>query len=486
MQGISSLLRQRLRSRPAPEVHPDSDTLSAYVEQVLSSEERSRVVLHLANCSDCREVVALSLPEVEQVQVIHTLPQRSSWLSAFRWVAATATIAVAATLVIERPWQGPSETGPNQTGVVLTPKPAPQVAPQQQTTPPVSPTIAADAAAPSRLSNQSTLGAAAVPLRSSNARSTAPTVAQAPVRLQDNSSAARLRVSEVVEIVAGQPVATEAYYRPNGDRHDYVNTKFFASDQEGDHGHASASGGLVANLPASPAAGTTGGPVSGDSARRRQQVPPIQLGRVIASADALTITPPHTSSATPAPQTDNSLDKMHFATKVRTKITEGFKAMARNGSSRPPAAANSFLGSNAINVSAADAGVEMESVQASQEQFRWGISDDGKLIKSADSTQWHEAYSQSGDLHFSVVVSYGRDVWAGANHATLIHSSNGGMDWQRLKVPDAASGDITAISLDSGYVQVKTAGGQSFVSHDRGMTWVPLRQVRPGNSSQPK
>src|SRR5215813_14208430 len=106
MQEISNSLRQRLRARPEPEIHPDPDQLTAYVEQLLPSAERATVVEHLAECSYCREVVALSLPESQQQPVVaHESARSRWWIPAYRWAAAAATVAIAATLVIEKPWQ---------------------------------------------------------------------------------------------------------------------------------------------------------------------------------------------------------------------------------------------------------------------------------------------------------------------------------------------------------------------------------------------
>src|SRR5690242_11170178 len=63
MPEFSSLLRQRLGAASVPPVHPDADTLAAYAEDLLSAPERSQVIQHLSLCSDCRDVVALVLPE---------------------------------------------------------------------------------------------------------------------------------------------------------------------------------------------------------------------------------------------------------------------------------------------------------------------------------------------------------------------------------------------------------------------------------------
>jgi hypothetical protein len=113
---------------------------------------------------------------------------------------------------------------------------------------------------------------------------------------------------------------------------------------------------------------------------------------------------------------------------------------------------------------------------APAERVHWSISPEGKLIKSSDLSMWHEAYPQKDNLLFKVVVAEGHDVWAGGNHMTLIHSWNGGVDWKKLKLGDAATGDITEIQIGDGDVQVKTSNNQTFVSQDGGVTWVPLKQ----------
>src|SRR5215510_4991169 len=85
MPELPNLLRQRLGlrtpswgdpgtvGRETPlgkghaQTHPDADTLTAYAEQLLLQDERNRVLNHLAACGQCREVVMLSLSQIETV-----------------------------------------------------------------------------------------------------------------------------------------------------------------------------------------------------------------------------------------------------------------------------------------------------------------------------------------------------------------------------------------------------------------------------------
>src|SRR5205807_6766117 len=124
---------------------------------------------------------------------------------------------------------------------------------------------------------------------------------------------------------------------------------------------------------------------------------------------------------------------------------------------------------------------------ASPGQLHWRVQD-GKLVNSPDLNQWHEAYPpQSDDIQFKVVEAQGHDVWAGGTNGTLVHSWNGGVDWQKLNLGDAASGDIEKISLSGGDVQVKTSNGQHLIGRDGGKTWAPLNpQSTPAQPNQPK
>jgi len=43
-----------------PGLHPDADSLNAFIEGVLPEHERLQCMAHLAECSRCREVVFLA------------------------------------------------------------------------------------------------------------------------------------------------------------------------------------------------------------------------------------------------------------------------------------------------------------------------------------------------------------------------------------------------------------------------------------------
>jgi hypothetical protein len=72
--------------------HPDADQLSAFVEHVLPAHEQEETLAHLAVCSACRSIVALSLPPVEEEPIPQ--PARRPWLSGWNLVwSGTAALA---------------------------------------------------------------------------------------------------------------------------------------------------------------------------------------------------------------------------------------------------------------------------------------------------------------------------------------------------------------------------------------------------------
>src|SRR5215469_15666863 len=114
MPEFSNLLRQRLaageRVRIPADAHPDADTLNAYAEQLLTGRERNRIVDHLSACNECREVVALSLPQAEEAAVVAAAAPAAGrrrftwkWTPAFGLAASVATLALVIVVVIEAP-----------------------------------------------------------------------------------------------------------------------------------------------------------------------------------------------------------------------------------------------------------------------------------------------------------------------------------------------------------------------------------------------
>jgi hypothetical protein len=80
--------------------HPDADQICAFVEHALPAHEREQMLDHLAVCTECRAVVALSLPEVEEPVRAPVAARFKAWWLGWRmaWPAGVATAAIVLTV----------------------------------------------------------------------------------------------------------------------------------------------------------------------------------------------------------------------------------------------------------------------------------------------------------------------------------------------------------------------------------------------------
>jgi len=97
---VPKIVLGRLRRTSNPGNHPDADLLTAFAEQALAKRERLHVLEHLAQCSECREIVSLAQPEkVEPQTALKLFSPRSPIL---RWGALAACVVVVGAVVTTR------------------------------------------------------------------------------------------------------------------------------------------------------------------------------------------------------------------------------------------------------------------------------------------------------------------------------------------------------------------------------------------------
>ena len=103
MQDIPKIVERRLKAvKPKDAAHPDADLLTAFSEQVLPRDERERMVAHLADCGECREVIAMALPANHELQA--NAFRGRGWVlwARLRWgLAAAAVVVLAAVGVLQ-------------------------------------------------------------------------------------------------------------------------------------------------------------------------------------------------------------------------------------------------------------------------------------------------------------------------------------------------------------------------------------------------
>jgi len=92
------------------ELHPDADSLNAFVEQALAAPEREQILLHMAGCGRCRQVVYLAQQaaadaEAALVPAVLTANRPSAWRRNWRlaWVPAAALASIVALVVTFHP-----------------------------------------------------------------------------------------------------------------------------------------------------------------------------------------------------------------------------------------------------------------------------------------------------------------------------------------------------------------------------------------------
>ncbi len=102
MQNVPKIVTQRLGVPAKAGKHPDPDLLAAFAEQALPQRERSSILEHLARCADCRDIVALALPETAtQLPVIDTGRTWFAWPT-LRWAFVAAGIVAIGSLGVLR------------------------------------------------------------------------------------------------------------------------------------------------------------------------------------------------------------------------------------------------------------------------------------------------------------------------------------------------------------------------------------------------
>ena len=101
MAEIPKIVGQRLRAIVDAGDHPDPNLLGAFLEKSLPQPERVRVLAHLSQCTNCREVLLLTATQPSVADAASVVPVTSGWLSprVLRWGMAVACVVVVGAVV---------------------------------------------------------------------------------------------------------------------------------------------------------------------------------------------------------------------------------------------------------------------------------------------------------------------------------------------------------------------------------------------------
>ncbi len=100
MAELPKIVRSRLaKQSSANQAHLDANLLAAFAEQTLLEHERAAVSGHLAQCRDCRELLALAVPAQERERA--AAATKRHWFLEWRWVGAAAAACCVIAVVLQ-------------------------------------------------------------------------------------------------------------------------------------------------------------------------------------------------------------------------------------------------------------------------------------------------------------------------------------------------------------------------------------------------
>ncbi len=455
--------------------HPDANLLSAFVEQALSERERATVLTHLADCAQCRELVALAFPatDVQAALQQHADSSRARsprwlgwphWLAwrALRWGMLAASVGIVMvgafrTGILKWPTaQNTARTTVAENGQ------APRVlAPSSAAGPPpaaVAPTEPAESKGPTRTADS--LKPAEPPRMTARYRAESSTLPKqrasalaggAASHAEEADKVAALEVPKVAPAKDARAVAAkEPSANPNEGQPGTTNQVSAPANSPGAAGGAFKIAPARRDLDNKSLARTQEAQVQAAPAAREKKA----NEQALENAPGQAMAPPPQSST--AQQSDEERPASGLVPRSGTQGVAGTRQKAARAVGR-------------------------HQVQLQQGALKtyWSISASGRLERSAASGGPWTELRVDDSVSFRVVTADGADVWAGGSRGALDHSADGGEHWARIKVAanqsvgQAAMAD-TIVSIrftDREHGSVTTDAHETWVTADGGQHW---------------
>lgn len=417
MEALPKIVRQRLRPQGKPGVHPRADLLTAFAEKSLTERERTRVIEHLSRCEDCREVVFLSGPQPDPVQIVGRVPNRGGWLSwpPLRWGAAVACVVIVGTAVTL------FREGPHHPDL-----------------------LERAASKTAGNANRSALPASAT--ASANRGVTAEKISEPAAK----------------EYTSGKEMAkAEPPVRPNRKAMTAIPRMPMQFDQSREingndvEATRSLSDADASNMAAAPTSATVNADANfayqpGRDKKQAQTLAPDlmnQTARVQVESGSATAAQSNESPATDLQPKSYSANSAQVSGAIGGQGTRGLADPMK---------------------------MKMDSTSATL-TARWKLTPAGTLQRSQDAGDHWDNVPVAGNTTFQALAALLADVWVGGANGLLYHSSDSGLHWAQV-VPksgdESLSGGITHIEFgDVQNGKITTTSGEGWTTSDAGKSW---------------
>ena len=408
MAEFSNPLKRGLQQMHAAALaHPDADLLTAFAEQSLTQREREQLLAHLASCSECRDVVALSLPDAPlsppSAEPVRPLFWRWPIL---RWGAVAASVVIVAGAVLignqehkkhsietQQVAEVRRESAPN-----LTPAAPATQTPVQQTLPEIA---GSSGVQRPKVRYERIPGDSQTASLPSLAKEGADKAVVEPQQKGEDLAVGKI-VAGVVAPRAQPPAA--------------VDDSASSSVYKRDAGIYSATAGMKSPVPS------------------RAAPPPNATENVAVSSAVVPVESANADQATSGVVPTNNKPETQLAARQSIQLEQG---VSKKKLTRFAAATN------------------------------WRIFD-GVLQRSFDNGQtWEQARPEA---NFRAVSTIGNEIWVGGANGLLIHSADAGQSWFALS-PGITGDVASLQFIDPKHGAVKTSTGESWETKDGGKSW---------------
>jgi hypothetical protein len=458
MQDVPKFVVKRLRETAlSGGAHPDPDLLTAFAEQSLPAREREQLMEHLARCGDCRDVLALALPETEIAPLPPLKSSPAGWLRwpTLRWGAVAAGV-LAVTMLGVRQYSHQNEqkmVASNQMQeTVAAPVGITQAVPSQAAIPQAEKKkLASDALQPQP--------------------STAPATAVRPMREYESKTVARNGGIGGGIASAGGNLANQGILSTQAPQNRLMagraqNAVRTLRQQPA----VGAQSEMVEVQSATDTVTPESAPVERNTVAQNQTIISLQ-GRNQGDLDVVKAKEPvsgQAASAAPAP-------RLAPPGPLQTSPAFMVRPLPRWTVSSSGALQRSFDGGSTwedVNP-VLNAAVSGDLLKASSAKAEVGAFSPSETASTNQSRK--VSAPASAALVFRAVTASGSEIWAGGSGGALYHSSDGGNSWSRvMPSTDGASlaGDVISIQFaDPQHGKIITSSSEIWMTSDAGQTW---------------